>query len=1083
MILREFIVTLKSKNDLNAFYSEMESGGLFDFVPNREVHCVKRRPISRNTHYLLTEEEAAELRNDPRVASVTLNYKDAGIEVVPHATQTANFNRSSSVDVGWVNWGLYRSSKGSNDAGWSDTGSNANKNATINLNASGQDVDVIVVDEILYPDHSEFSGRAQQYDWFTNYDIPVRTTGCDIARIERSTNIARITTKTAHGLKAGNKVTVVCNNDGTFNATAATIIDVSVTPVGSGGDGVTENRFRYSNSGSTVSLNSVAVSSIARNNNTSTIICSTAHGLTTGDTVGINITTSGYTSFVGANISVTVTNATTFTYSNTGTNLSTTSVSGNVFKDDASGTWTGVYIYDNYSSGNNHATVVGGIIAGETQGWARSANVYNLRHDYNSLPANNFVPLDYVFDYIRYWHADKSINPQTGFKNPTLVNCSWGTGISTTAKNYYTGNIKTKISEINYRGTVIRPEDLGNTRLDTGFTGACSSSTVFGELKGPQTASTTANVTINSVSGLTNGSGTVPASALTGTINVGDYINTNISNWPLGTRVTSVELSGDQFIISFTFLKASTFTGSSTATCTFYSSAIENVAYSIVTSGASSATVTSIPLSLGGTSGMTDLGSPTASSTSGVDIYDDAGWACLLPFDITYLGATYGPSQGAGTVGDSAYVNVSTNSYAIFGGGLSLTYSFQPDPTGPAVRKICLSSGDRSARKCYTQTTGVTPNREFRIRFEGHEAANGGDVLDPTMIWEMTFFENAPTTIEVHVGSNSVYKGEFSQNQLLDYGIDLNSTTAPQRNSALDADIADCISEGILFVGSAGNQNYKIDVVSGQDYDNYYVVNGLPYYYHRGSSPGSASDVICVGSLNSSSLENKSQESNTGPRVDLYAPGVNVMSSVYNNLGPGVNGTGGTVRDNSTTIAISTVERSNSLSRVTITTSTAHGLTTGDVVTMDDCSNSSFNTYMSEITVTGSDTFYFSQAGALVSPTGATGTILPGYFYQKYNGTSIAAAQVSGVLALALEEYPDMDQIDAKEYITRYAREGLMYDSEGGYVDTSSLQGGPNRILFYNKERQTEGFVFPKINYRVRPAVGAVYPRSKIRRT
>lgn len=1082
MVLREFIVTLKNKEELEGFYAEMESPGLFEFIPDREVQCVKHRPISRNTHYLLTEEEAEKLRKDPRVAAVTLNYTDLGLEVVPHATQTANFNRSSDMEVGYKNWGLYRSSQPTNDVGWSDIGGNANKNGTIDINATGANVDVIVVDEILYPNHSEYNGRAEQYDWFSNYDSQVRTTGCEIVRVERASDIARVTTRTAHGLKAGNKVTVVCTSDGTFNATAEEVIDVSATPVGSGGDGVTVNRFRYSNSGSTVNLTSKAINSISRTNNVATVICSTPHGLNNGDTVGINISTSGYTSFAAANATITYVNLTTFTYNSTGDDLGTTSVTGNVFVDDASGTWSGVYIYDNYSSGNNHATVIGGIIAGETQGWAREATLYNLRHDYNSLPANNFVPLDYVFDYVRYWHADKPINPQTGLKNPTLVNCSWGTGISTTAKNYYTGNIKTKINSVNYRGVDIRPEDLGNAKIDTGFTGVCNASTVYGELRGNQTGSTTANVTINSVSSQTNGSGTVPISSLTGTINVGDYINTDVVNWPKGARITAVEESGSVYIISFTFLKSTSITGTSTATCTFYDSNIENVGFSVTTTATPSATVTPISVSLGGRTGMTDLGAPTSSSTSGVDIYDDAGWACQLPFDINFLGADYGPTYGSGTVGDSGYVNVSTNSYLIFGGGLTLTYPFAPDPTGPAVRKICVSSGDRSARKCFTQTTGTTPNREFRVRLEGHEAANGGDVDNPTMIWEMKFFENAPTTVEIHVGTNAVYKGEFTQSQLLEYGIDLNSTTAPQRNDALDADIDDCIADGIIFVGSAGNQNYKIDVEGGADYNNYYVVNGIPYYYHRGSSPGSNANVICVGALNASSLENKSQESNTGPRVDLYAPGVNIASSVYNNLGPGLGGAAGAVRDNATTIAMSTAARSTSPARATITTSVPHELITGDVVTITDCSNSAFNTYMSPITVTDSTTFYFTTTGGTIATSSVTGTIQPGYFFQKYNGTSIAAAQVSGVLALALETYPGMNQAGAKTYITRYAREGIMYDSEGGYTDTSSLQGGPNKILYYYKERQSTGSVFPKINYQVRPTTGAVYPRTRIRR-
>ena len=39
-------------------------------VPEREVECCERRDISRNTHYMLTEEEADSLRSDSRVRAV-----------------------------------------------------------------------------------------------------------------------------------------------------------------------------------------------------------------------------------------------------------------------------------------------------------------------------------------------------------------------------------------------------------------------------------------------------------------------------------------------------------------------------------------------------------------------------------------------------------------------------------------------------------------------------------------------------------------------------------------------------------------------------------------------------------------------------------------------------------------------------------------------------------------------------------------------------------------------------------------------------------------------------------------------------
>ena len=106
------------------------------------------------------------------------------------------------------------------------------------------------------------------------------------------------------------------------------------------------------------------------------------------------------------------------------------------------------------------------------------------------------------------------------------------------------------------------------------------------------------------------------------------------------------------------------------------------------------------------------------------------------------------------------------------------------------------------------------------------------------------------------------------------------TVSAPARFPALDEDIEDAIEDGIIFIGAAGNSGYKADVPGGIDYDNYFIVNSTSaYFYHEGSSPGSAANVVCVGSSNTTVEEKKVDFSVSGPRVDVYAPGVNIMSS------------------------------------------------------------------------------------------------------------------------------------------------------------------------------------------------------------
>ena len=95
----------------------------------------------------------------------------------------------------------------------------------------------------------------------------------------------------------------------------------------------------------------------------------------------------------------------------------------------------------------------------------------------------------------------------------------------------------------------------------------------------------------------------------------------------------------------------------------------------------------------------------------------------------------------------------------------------------------------------------------------------------------------------------------------------------------------------------------------------------------------------------------------------------------------------------------------------------------------------------------------------------------------------MASPQVCGVLACALEIYPNMNQTQAKAYILAYAKSDQLIATSGGAVDGQDLQGAANLFLYYYKERAVNGNTFPKINYKPRPSTGAVYPRPRIRRT
>lgn len=99
----------------------------------------------------------------------------------------------------------------------------------------------------------------------------------------------------------------------------------------------------------------------------------------------------------------------------------------------------------------------------------------------------------------------------------------------------------------------------------------------------------------------------------------------------------------------------------------------------------------------------------------------------------------------------------------------------------------------------------------------------------------------------------------------------------------LNQSVNNAANAGVIMVGAAGNYYHKIDVPGGVDYDNRWLGSwGGATYYHRGSSPTCASSMITVGALDNSVTPQKAYFSESGPRVDVYAPGVMIMGAYAN---------------------------------------------------------------------------------------------------------------------------------------------------------------------------------------------------------
>ena len=155
--MNEYIVTCRSYEDLEDLYDDMETPGGSLYIPDRAVDLVHRRAISRNTHYMLTEEEAAEIRNDERVIACERLAKDRGITPTPFWTQTNDFNKTTGTFASDdKNWGLYRVIEGDSVTNWGSDGTDEITNRTIVTTSSGKNVDVVIMDGGVRWDHPEF---------------------------------------------------------------------------------------------------------------------------------------------------------------------------------------------------------------------------------------------------------------------------------------------------------------------------------------------------------------------------------------------------------------------------------------------------------------------------------------------------------------------------------------------------------------------------------------------------------------------------------------------------------------------------------------------------------------------------------------------------------------------------------------------------------------------------------------------------------------------------------------------------------------------------------------------------------------
>ena len=298
-----YIVTLKSRDDLEGFYSDMSSDGF-------KIHT--KRPISRNTQYYMTDEQAETIRSDSRVLACEERYEDQGIYPEPFYTvnnepydQAGWFRKSGSYLQDDRDWGKLHSAGDTAQRRKNQWGS-AEVADSVTVFNNGRHVDVVVCDDPVAFDCEEWKApsdmrdRFQMYDWYAEL----------------------------------NQYVTSIDDDG------------------------------------------AAIPSAPYPNYFSTLGCYEFHG-----------------------------------------------------------------------------THVAGTIAGRHYGWAPEANIYSMQVLGNPSNQGTAVSTMLIFDYLRAFHRYKPINPETGKRNPTITNHSWGYGANLSGI-FDSGISISDVSSVNYRGTI-----------------------------------------------------------------------------------------------------------------------------------------------------------------------------------------------------------------------------------------------------------------------------------------------------------------------------------------------------------------------------------------------------------------------------------------------------------------------------------------------------------------------------------------------------------------------------------------------------------------------------------------------------
>ena len=151
---KEYVVVVNRGINLEEFDAELSASSGSGPIPNRSVDVANARIGSkRMTHWMLTDDEATALSEDPRVFCVEIpaDQRD-DISIGLNSRQTGTFYRGSNLSSDYVNWGLRRCTATDNSA----FGFQTTLTGDYDYALDGTGVDVVIQDSGIQADHPEF---------------------------------------------------------------------------------------------------------------------------------------------------------------------------------------------------------------------------------------------------------------------------------------------------------------------------------------------------------------------------------------------------------------------------------------------------------------------------------------------------------------------------------------------------------------------------------------------------------------------------------------------------------------------------------------------------------------------------------------------------------------------------------------------------------------------------------------------------------------------------------------------------------------------------------------------------------------